>query len=148
MRSEHGFTLMELVAVMVIMAILAVSATSCFHRVTFDTAGFADEVRAQLAYGQKVAVASRRAVTATVTGNTVSLTTCSNFPTCGATVPVASPQGESSFVRAAPTNVTIGPDVVVTFDPQGAPSSGAELSVNGGGSVHTINIEAGTGYVH
>src|SRR5690606_30620935 len=65
-RSERGFTIMELVAVMVIVAILAVSAVSYMERRSFDAAGFADELRAQLAYGQKIAVASRRAVTATV----------------------------------------------------------------------------------
>jgi hypothetical protein len=133
---------------MIIMGILAVSATSCFHRTPFDAAGFANEVRAQLAYGQKIAVASRRAVTATVAGNTVALTICTTFPACGATIPVASPQGESSFTRSAPANVMIGPDIVFTFNPQGAPSTGVALTVSGGGTNRSLTVEAGTGYVH
>ena len=54
----RGFTLTELVAVMLIVAILAVTATSVFDRRTFDTAAFADQTFAQLAYAQKVAVAA------------------------------------------------------------------------------------------
>lgn len=148
-RSESGFTIMELVAVMVIVAILAVSAVSCVERRSFDAAGFADEVRAQLAYGQKIAVASRRAVIATVAGNTVTLMMCPTFgaPCDTSLIPVASPQGEPTFVRGAPKDVTITPDVAITFNPQGAPDAGAALVVNGG-VIHTVTIEAGTGYVH
>lgn len=152
MPKQRGFTLVELVAVMLIMAILAVFATGFFNRTTFDAAGFADEVRAQLAYAQKVAVASRRVVTARVTNNTVSLTTCTGFPDCGSTIPVASPQGQAEFARSAPNKVTIsleptGTDVI-TFNPLGVPSTGVEFTISGGGSEHRVTIEAGTGYVH
>ena len=147
MHSERGFTMMELVAVMIIMGILAVSAASFFNRKEFDAAGFANEVRAQLAYGQKVAVAARRTVTATVAGNTVGLTMCTDFA-CTGNVAVASPQGESSFTRTAPPNVTISPDTTFVFNAQGAPSTGSALTVNGGGTSRIITIEAGTGYVH
>ena len=139
--------MMELVAVLVIAAILAVSATTMFDRRTFDAAGFADEVRAQIAYGQKVAVASRRTVTATIAGNTVNLTMCADFA-CTGNVAVASPQGEASFTRTAPPNVTISPDTTFVFNAQGAPSTGAALTVSGGGTNRTITVEAGTGYVH
>ena len=137
----------ELVAVLVIAAILAVATTSAFDRRGFDTAGFADEVRAQLAYGQKAAVAARRTVTATIAGNTVNLTMCTDFA-CTGNVAVASPQGESSFTRTAPSNVTIGPDTTFVFNAQGAPSTGSALTVSGGVTSRIITIEAGTGYVH
>ena len=146
-RKQRGFTLAELVAVMIIVAILAVATTSAFDRRSFDAAGFADEVRAQIAYGQKVAVAARRTVTATIAGNTVSLTMCADFA-CTGNVAVASPQGESSFTRSAPSNVTISPDTIFVFNAQGAPSSGGALTVSGGGTNRTITVEAGTGYVH
>ncbi len=147
MRSQHGFTLAELVAVMLIAAILAVFGTSMFDRRSFDATGFADEVRAQLAYGQKVAVAARRTVTATIAGNTVNLTMCTDFA-CTGTVTVASPQGESNFTRSAPSSVTIGPDTTFVFNAQGEPSTGVALTVSGGGTNRIITVEAGTGYVH
>lgn len=146
MRTARGFTLTELVAVMLIVAILAVVATSVFDRREFDAAGYADDVRAQLAYAQKVAVAARRNVTVSVTGNTVAVQMCADLA-CTTMVDVASPQGEAPFVRAAPSNVTIGPDTVLTFNAQGAPSASASLVVNGG-VIHIVTVEAGTGYVH
>src|ERR1051325_9955736 len=82
----RGFTLTELVAVMLIVAILAVTATSVFDRRTFDTAAFADQTFAQLAYAQKVAVAARRNVTVSVSGNTISLAMCTDAA-CTSTVP-------------------------------------------------------------
>ncbi len=147
MRRENGFTLPELVAVMLIAAILAIGATSLFDRKAFDAAGFADEVRAQLAYGQKVAVAARRSVTATVAGNTVALTMCADAA-CGTTVALASPQGESTYSRSAPAGVSVGPDATFSFDALGAPGAGAALTVSGGGTSRVITVEAGTGYVH
>lgn len=147
MRSARGFTLPELVAVMVIAAILAIGATAMFDRRSFDAAGFADEVRAQLAYGQKVAIAARRSVTAAVAGNTVALTMCADAA-CGSTVPVASPQGESTYSRSAPAGVSIGPDATFSFNALGAPNAGAALTVSGGGVSRVITVEAGTGYVH
>src|SRR3954471_15305915 len=102
----RGFTMTELVAVMLIMAILAVTATSVFDRRTFDTAAFADQTFAQLSYAQKVAVAARRTVTVSVSGNTISLAMCTDAA-CTSSVPVPSPQGEASFSRTAPSGVTV-----------------------------------------
>lgn len=147
MRSARGFTLPELVAVMLITAILAIGATSLFDRRSFDAAGFADEVRAQLAYGQKVAIAARRNVTAAIAGNTVVLTMCADAA-CSSTVPVASPQGESTYTRTARSGVSIGPNATFSFDALGTPNAGAALTVSGGGTSRIITVEAGTGYVH
>ena len=145
---NRGFTMTELVAVLIIVAILAVSAASVIGRRGFDTASFADQARVQIAYAQKVAVAARRSVTVTVAANAISLTMCADA-TCATTVPVPSPQGEPTFVRTAPTGVTVGPDTAFTFRPLGDTNlaSTLMLSVNGDGA-RTITIEATTGYVH
>jgi MSHA pilin protein MshC len=145
---NRGFTLTELVAVLVIVAVLAVSATSVFSRRGFDTASFADQARIQLAYAQKVAVAARRTVTVTVAGNIISLAMCADAA-CGSTVDVPSPQGEPTFVRSAPSGVTISPDTAFTFRPLGDTSLAGklELTVSGDGT-RTITVEATTGYVY
>jgi prepilin-type N-terminal cleavage/methylation domain-containing protein len=148
LHRNRGFTLTELVAVLVIVAVLAVSVTSLFSRRDFDTASFADQARIQLAYAQKVAVAARRTVTVTVLANTISLDMCPDAA-CGTPVPVPSPQGEASFVRTAPAGVTIGPDATFTFRPLGDTDLPGNLTliVTGDGT-RTITVEATTGYVH
>lgn len=146
-RRDRGFTLTELVAVMLIAAILAVSASSVFGRRGFDAAAYGDQVRAQLAYAQKVAVAARRSVTVTIAGNAVALTMCADAG-CASTVPVPSPQGEASFVRAAPAGVTVGPNSTFTFNALGDTSLGANLVVAiTGDAVRNLTVEAATGYV-
>lgn len=146
MNHARGFTIMELVTVMAVMSILAVSATSCFQRTGFDSAGYANEVRAQLAYAQKIAVAARRSVTVDVGGNAVALAICTDAA-CSGNTPVIGPKG-TAYVRSAPKDVSIGPNASFSFDAQGAPSTGATFTVSGGGTNRTITVEAGTGYVH
>ncbi len=146
-RRQRGFSMTELVAVMLIAGILAVSATSVFGRRGFDAAAYADQVRAQLAYAQKVAIAARRTVTVTIAGNAVALTMCADAA-CGSTITVPSPQGESSFVRTAPSGVTIGPDRAFTFSALGDTSLASNLVLAiTGDAVRNLTIEAGTGYV-
>ena len=80
--------------------------------------------------------------------NAIALTMCADS-TCASTVPVPSPQGESNFVRTAPSGVTVGPDTTFTFRPLGDTNLASKLalSVTGDGT-RTITIEATTGYVH
>ena len=59
----RGFTLVELIAVMVVVGILAVAALPrFFDRNVFEARGFLDETRALLRYAQKTAVSQRRTV--------------------------------------------------------------------------------------
>jgi prepilin-type N-terminal cleavage/methylation domain-containing protein len=146
MKKIRGFTLAELLAVMVIAVILAVTAIPALNTRDFDAARFADETRAQIAYAQKVAVAGRRTVTVIVASNSVTLTMCADAG-CGSTVPVPSPQGESSFVRSVPSGVTISPVTTFTFDALGSTPATQTLTITGK-DVKTLTVEAVTGYVH
>jgi prepilin-type N-terminal cleavage/methylation domain-containing protein len=150
MIRSRGFTMTELIAVLLIMAVLAVSATSVFNRGAFDTAAFYDEARAQLAYGRKAAVAARRPVVVTVAGNAISLQMCTTLA-CGAVIDLASPQGEASFVRSprAGSGITLGaaPATTFTFDALGATAATTTVTITGD-IVRTVTIEAITGYVH
>jgi MSHA pilin protein MshC len=147
--SSRGFTLTELVAVLVIAAILAVSASSMFNRRTFDTAAFADQTFTQLAYAQKVAVAARRTVTVSVSGNTISLAMCTDAA-CTSSVPVPSPQGEASFSRTAPAGITVAStNATFAFTALGGLNAGANVTLTVTGDVaRNLTVESVTGYVH
>ena len=72
-RTAGGFTLTELVVVIVIVAILAVFAASRFSSQSFNTRGFTDQTLAMLRYAQKTAVSQRRTVCVSISGNVISL---------------------------------------------------------------------------
>jgi MSHA pilin protein MshC len=145
--NTRGFTLVELVAVLVIAAILAVAVLVVINPREFDAARFANEALAQIRYAQKVAVAARRNVTVGIAGNTISLTMCKDAA-CGATVDVPSPQGEANFIRTAPSGVTVA-GATFGFDALGRTLSGSSHTVTISGTVvRTITVEATTGYVH
>ena len=147
MRRNGGFTLVELTAVMIIVAILAVFVTAAFDHRVFSTATFAEEVKAQLAYGRKAAIAARRAVIVRVAADNVSLSICPNTPVCGADMPLASPTGEAAFIATAPSGVSLVALPAFSFNAEGVPTSQVIVTVNGA-QTHTITIEQGTGYVH
>lgn len=145
---RRGFTLTELVMVLVIVGVLAVAAMPVlFSRLTFDTRRFADQVRAAMQYAQKVAVAQRRNVCVTVTTNSLSLTQgTSAGAACSAAVFDVSTG--SGFVLNTPTaNVSFTTGVgTITFDALGQTASAATITVAGDQSI-PINVEAVTGYV-
>lgn len=73
MRSEHGFTLIELITVVVILGVLAVVAIPRMGNTEYRTQEFADKTVSALRYAQKSAVSHRRKVCVSFTATSVSL---------------------------------------------------------------------------
>lgn len=145
LRNQHGFTLVELVMVIIIVGILAAfAAPRFFDADIFTSRGFADQVQASLRYAQKIAIAQRRFVCVTIAGNSISLAT-GTAATCG--TPLASPSGGGNYVIDAPASVTVT-DASFHFKALGSPSAGVTVSVTGGDMTRNIIVEEETGYVH
>ena len=143
-----GFTLTELVVVIVIVTILSAFAISRINTQSFDTEGFANRAAATLRYAQKVAISQRRTVAVTIAGNTLSLT-YPDPPLNGAAV--REPPGTSAFSVSAPSGVTLA-GANFSFSALGKPTAGTTttLTITGSDSpptVKTVTIEAETGYV-
>ena len=143
---SRGFTLPELVMVLIIVGVLAVAAMPVlFSRLTFDTRRFADQVRAAMQYAQKVAVAQRRNVCVTVTASSLALTQGTSAG-AACTAAVFDVSTGSDFVLNTPSSVSFGAAVTITFDALGQTASAATVTVAGDQSI-PINVEAVTGYV-
>lgn len=146
-NSRHsGFTLVELVAVLLIVAILAVFSTSVFDRRGIDTARFADEVRAQLAFAQKTAVATRRTVTVNVASNSIAMTLCQDAA-CSATAALTTLRGQPTLVPPSGSSVTLSavpPSFSFTAD---GSATNATVSISGD-AVRVITVAGATGYVY
>jgi MSHA pilin protein MshC len=145
----RGFTLVELVVVLVLLGIVAVVALPrMLQREEFDLRASTDRVAAIARYAQKVAVAQRANVIVRVTGNT--LTGCVSTGVVVAGVPctpLVDPSTGGALSFQPPSPITIG-TAVFGFGPSGSP--GAQpitLTVTAGSQSRAIVVEAETGHV-
>lgn len=128
---QRGFTLTELITVIVILGIISVVALPRFFTVSdFEDRGSADQVKAALRFAQKTAIAQHRNVNVTLAQGA--------SPDCTTTLTGGN---LSCTVKSALTGAG-----TYTFDALGRPSPNAQATVAIGST--TITIEAETGYVH
>jgi MSHA pilin protein MshC len=149
MRRMRGFTLVEMVAVILIAAILATFAAGALDTKAFDTVSFAEEVRSQVSYAQKLAVAARRPVTVEVDDNAISITRCLDFA-CSGEDNVQSIRGNASLEPKDGSGIvlsTSAPGNSFTFDAAGNVNATTTITLTGD-VTRTITIESATGYVH
>lgn len=139
----RGFTLVELVVVIIVLGILAVVvAPRFFERATFDARGFSDELAQTVRFAQKLAVAQHRTVYVLTGAGQVRV--CFDAA-CGA--PAPSPSG-GALARPVPAGVSLSAPASLAFDALGRPSNMASYTVSGGGVNRTLTVEAETGYAH
>ncbi len=149
--ASRGYTLVELVTVIVILGILAAFAVPRFadHQV-FEERGFYEEVVAALRYGQKIAVGSGCPVQVSIDASGYALaqqTMLANRCDPGDSsyaVPVLLPDGQAA-AGSTPAGVTLGPVVTYEFDGLGQTDLGTDLTVSIGS--WSLIVQAQSGYV-
>lgn len=137
-----GYTLFELVVVLVISAILAAFAIPYMQRSEIDASWFSEEVRAAVRHAQRQAVAQRRLVYVKVAADKLEL--CYGIPTpASCPSPLTNPSTGAAYVVAAPSGVALSPPTSFSFNGLGQPSAAAAISVGG----QPVTVAAETGYV-
>jgi MSHA pilin protein MshC len=144
-RKETGFTLVELISVLVILGVLsAIALPRFFSKPTFDVRAYYDQAQAILRYGQKIAIAQNIPIYVRLNGASIALCYTANcLATTIITNPyVTAPSGSNSgraatlaacgnssswFCEAPPADVSYtssnagGIPYTFYFSPQGKP---------------------------
>ena len=144
----RGFTIVELIMVIVILGIIsAVALPRFFDRKTFDGRFYFEEVLSSVRYAQKLAVASGCSIKVLVDNDGYRLTYAKD---CGVrpTDPrindlVADPSG-GDYQGANEHHVKINKKLVVTFDSLGAASPSDSVEFAGGSFTLTVHS---TGFI-
>lgn len=156
---SSGFTLIELVVVMVVVGIVAAIAIPRFSLLGgFSDVAYRDQIKSTLAYARKAAVARRRhtclvfAADSSATLSAEPATPDTHVGNCPYDA-LMMPSGASSIVP--PSNVSItSPTLPLTiqFNAEGRPIVGGGTIIvvtsAGSGSTSSVTIEADSGYVH
>ncbi|MHB8471489.1 MAG: GspH/FimT family pseudopilin [Gammaproteobacteria bacterium] len=148
---DSGFTLIELIIVIVITGILAsVAAPRFFERTAFDERGYYEDTLAALRYAQKLAVASGCEVQVTITATSYTLnqhaTNCTTGPF---TRDVFNPGNPGApYSKTAPASLRMTPAQTFIFNGLGKSNAPASITLSGSADTRTINVVAETGFVY
>jgi MSHA pilin protein MshC len=135
---QYGFTLMELIVVIVLLGILAAFAYPRLNLLGYQQAGFFQQSLAAIRYAQQQAIANGCDVTVDISSGGCFLSLAGTCPQPGAIVNPA--RGVNNFCS---DSVPAGsPNANIVFDKIGRPGGDLNISIG----TRTIAVEPETGY--
>ncbi|HWK82394.1 MAG TPA: prepilin-type N-terminal cleavage/methylation domain-containing protein [Caldimonas sp.] len=161
MNTQRGFTIAELVIVMVVVGVLsAVALPRLFDQSEFAARGGRDFLASGLRYAQKSAIAMRRNVCLDIAGSTVAATIATapgSDQSCNAGAALVHPANNLAFAdpaNALPGGAAVTASASVIFDAAGRPLTApaaplaAAMTISVAGHPVSVTIEPETGLVH
>lgn len=144
-----GFTLIELIMVIVLLGALSIFvAPRFFQKTTFDSLAFEQELKSAIRFAHKLSIASGCEVQVALTVNSYALfypdSSC-NPPDAFGANPVNHPLQPGNYAGVAPAGVTIAGFGNFFFDSIGTPDAAGNITVDPGGRL--ITVQPLTGYV-
>lgn len=143
-RATRGVTLLELIAVLIMLSAIAVVALGRLDSTGgFAARAFAQDVRAALRFAQKFAVASGCQVQVNIVDASDSYDLQLRADALGAAVnclgasgvfagnPLRNPQTGAAFAATAPAGVDVGGSLSVVFDAGGRSAAGGAVNIGG-----------------
>ncbi len=149
-----GFTLVEMVTIIVMLGILAAYALPrLVDSSGFQSRGVYDQAQGIVRYAQKIAIAQRQSSPKTPIYVVIAANKISICYDAACATGVTDPSTGAALVLTAPTGVTLAPVTSFSYAGSGAPSIASQLAINvnssGVGDINrTFYVEAVTGYVH
>ena len=148
-QREAGYSLVELVLVIVILATIGVLAgPRFFDNDAFDERGYYDELASVIRYAQKVAVASGCRVAVDITANSYAL--AQQAPLAGhcdpadVSFPVAVRLSTGDVVAgSAPAGVTTAPAITIVYDALGRTDLAGSQNIAVGARTMTVQADSG-----
>ncbi len=148
--TERGFTLVELITVIVILSVLAaIAGPKFFDTQPFSQRGYADELAAALLYARQTAVGSGCDVRLTIDAagyrgrqHPAQGTHCAK---AGAWSTVVNRNDGTQLSGTPPTGVAIASTTQFVFNSQGGLTNGAQPAVTVG--PHSISVDAASGWI-
>jgi len=141
-RAARGFTLIELILVIILLGTLSVTAVGRFNNHSFESAAVAAELISAIRYAQEMSMVNtgmdHYQVVIAADGYTVSQNGAS----------IANPVSNESPYTSDWSNVTLSPTMTISFDGLGAPSIVASqtISVTVGADSRDVIVEQVTGF--
>lgn len=141
-----GFTLIELIVILMLTGILAIAILPrFFDRRDFDERAFVDQITGALRYAQKAAIAQRRTVCAAFTANSLTLRIRSAAGNGACDTDLSGPTGVAPYTVTASDGAGFAlTPAAFSFDAEGRPSAPAALAI---GTGFVVTVKAETGYV-
>jgi len=138
MKHIRGFTLVELVMVIVIMGSLSAYAASKFDIGTFEAAAVTTELVSAIRYAQEKSMSN----TEPGMGNYQVAINGGGYVVTQAGNPISNPVTGVAPYQSTWSNVTLTPTGVVAFDGYGAPTLTAPLVFGGNQEIITVTVGA------